>query len=100
MKLCFNNKIKIFLRSAGKVFRAVNKITNQQVAIKCIDFFYQDRKDLILSEIEVMRQMSAKNIVNYIECFVHTNKKEKELWIVMEYLDFGALTDIVIIICS
>jgi serine/threonine protein kinase len=43
-----------------------------------------------------MRQLSAKNIVNYVECFLYKSKKEKELWIVMEYLDFGALTDIVI----
>ena len=38
-----------------------------------------------------MKEMSFKNIVNYIECFAY----EKELWIVMEYLEFGALTDIV-----
>ena len=36
--------------------------------------------------------MNFKSIVNYIECYLY----EKELWIVMEYLEGGALTDIVL----
>ena len=39
-----------------------------------------------------MKTMEFKNIVNYIECYLFGN----ELWIVMEHLGFGALTDIVI----
>lgn len=59
--------------------------------MKIINFLDQKRKDLIVLEIEVMKDMNHKNIVNYIECFLYKN----ELWIVMEYLSFGALTDIV-----
>jgi serine/threonine protein kinase len=39
-----------------------------------------------------MKEMSFRSIVNYIECFLC----DKELWIVMEYLDGGALTDVVL----
>lgn len=39
-----------------------------------------------------MKEMKFKSIINYIECFVF---HEKELWIVMEYLEGGALTEIV-----
>ena len=36
--------------------------------------------------------MSFRSIVNYVECFL----LETELWIVMEYLEGGALTDVVL----
>lgn len=39
-----------------------------------------------------MRELNFKNIVNYTECF----NFDRYLWIVMEYLDFGALTEIVL----
>ena len=39
-----------------------------------------------------MKEMKyCENIVNFIECY----KFNKELWIVMEYLDFGALTELI-----
>ena len=56
---------------------------------------YQDRKDLILNEIKVLRKLNFRSLVNYVECFVYESQREKELWIVMEYLDFGPLTNIV-----
>jgi serine/threonine protein kinase len=39
-----------------------------------------------------MKKINFKSIVNYIECYLVDN----ELWIVMEYLEGGALTDIVL----
>jgi serine/threonine protein kinase len=45
----------------------------------------QLRKDLIITEIQVMKDMNFRSIVNYIECYLH----ERELWIVMEYLEGG-----------
>jgi serine/threonine protein kinase len=42
-----------------------------------------------------MKEINFKNIVNYIECFSY----KQELWLVMEYLDFGALTEIVTKTC-
>ena len=40
---------------------------------------------------KVMKEMNFKSIVNYIDCYLY----EKELWIVMEFLNGGALTDVV-----
>ncbi|CAF1003024.1 unnamed protein product [Brachionus calyciflorus] len=85
-------KDKLGSGAAGEVYRAINKRTNLQVAIKRMLLEKQQRKDLIITEIQVMKDMHFKSIVNYIECFLY----EKELWIVMEYLEGGALTDIVL----
>lgn len=38
-----------------------------------------------------MKDLNHPNLVNYIECYFVNN----DLWLVMEYLDFGSLTDIV-----
>ncbi|RNA40272.1 serine threonine- kinase PAK 1-like isoform X2 [Brachionus plicatilis] len=85
-------KDKLGSGAAGEVYRAINKQTNLQVAIKRMLLEKQQRKDLIITEIQVMKDMNFKSIVNYIECFLY----ERELWIVMEYLEGGALTDIVL----
>ena len=53
----------------------------------------QPQKQLIISEIEVMRQHQHASIVNYIESYLTCGGHE--LWVVMEYLDGGALTDVV-----
>ena len=38
-----------------------------------------------------MRALKQDNIVNYVESYL----VDKELWVVMEYLEGGALTDVV-----
>lgn len=70
---------------------AENLETHQVVAIKMMDLDHQASKELIIMEIEVMKQYKHPNIVNYIESYFIDN----QLWVVMEYLDGGALTDVV-----
>ena len=65
--------------------------TNLSVAVKQMDLDKQPKKDLIINEILVMRASRHPNIVNYIDSFLHKN----ELWVVMEYMEGGALTDII-----
>jgi hypothetical protein len=77
--------------ASGTVCEATDIATNKAVAIKKMDLDNQPKKELIITEIEVMREYRHDNIVNYIESYL----VGKELWVVMEYLEGGALTDVV-----
>ncbi|XP_017771418.1 PREDICTED: serine/threonine-protein kinase PAK 1 [Nicrophorus vespilloides] len=77
--------------ASGIVFVATNKQTHQKVAIKDIDMTRQNRKELLYGEIKILKDLSHKNLVNFIEAFV----LEMNLWVVMELLEGGPLTDVV-----
>jgi len=77
--------------ASGTVCPATVIATGDTVAIKKMEIAVQPKKELIITEIEVMRCLKHPNIVNYIESY-HV---DSELWVVMEYLDGGSLTDVV-----
>jgi p21-activated kinase 1 len=77
--------------TSGIVFAAYQVGTNFPVAIKQMDLDRQSRRDLIINEILVIRASRHANIVSYIDSFLYKN----ELWVVMEYMEGGTLTDVV-----
>ncbi|NXH18580.1 PAK3 kinase, partial [Bucco capensis] len=66
-----------------------------QVAIKQINLQNQAEGLLIINEILIMRENKSPNIVNYLDSYLVGD----ELWVVMEYLAGGSLTDVVTETC-
>lgn len=86
---------KIGQGASGTVFTAQEVATGQQVAIKQMNITQQPKKELIINEIIVMRENKHPNIVNYLDSYL----KGDGLWVVMEYLAGGSLTDVVTETC-
>ncbi|KAJ3162771.1 Protein kinase [Geranomyces michiganensis] len=82
---------KVGQGASGSVFVARNNTTNAIVAIKQMDLANQPRKELIVNEILVMKESQHPNIVNYLDSFL----VKGELWVIMEYMEGGPLTDII-----
>ncbi|KAI9263749.1 kinase-like domain-containing protein [Sporodiniella umbellata] len=78
--------------ASGSVFVATSLATNSKVAIKQMDLASQPRKDLIVTEILVMKESQHPNIVNFLDSFLVRNS---DLWVIMEYMEGGALTDVI-----
>jgi len=87
----YRNLVKIGAGASGGVYTGYQVGSNHSVAIKQMDLDKQPKKDLIINEILVMRASNHPNIVNYIDSFLYKN----ELWVVMEYMEGGSLTDVV-----
>lgn len=65
---------------------------NQKVAIKQMDLNVQPRKELIINEILVMKDSQHKNIVNFLDSYLRGNL---DLWVIMEYMEGGSLTEVI-----
>ncbi|XP_013411475.1 serine/threonine-protein kinase PAK mbt isoform X2 [Lingula anatina] len=82
---------KIGEGSTGIVCIAAEKKTGRQVAVKKMDLRKQQRRELLFNEVVIMRDYHHPNIVDMYDSFL----VEDELWVAMEFLEGGALTDIV-----
>jgi p21-activated kinase 1 len=82
---------KIGQGASGGVFMAYEVGSNKCVAIKQMNLEQQPKKDLIINEILVMKDSKHKNIVNFMDSFL----VKGDLWVVMEYMEGGSLTDVV-----
>ncbi|KAK9511696.1 hypothetical protein O3M35_000308 [Rhynocoris fuscipes] len=83
--------MKIGEGSTGTVCIAADRATGRKVAVKKMDLRKQQRRELLFNEVVIMRDYHHPNIVEMYESYLVGD----ELWVVMEYLEGGALTDIV-----
>ncbi|KAA3679165.1 p21-activated kinase 5 [Paragonimus westermani] len=77
--------------STGVVCLMRQRSTGCYVAVKKMNIFKQQRRELLFNEVMIMRQYRHPNIVEMYSSHLVMN----ELWVVMEYLEGGALTSIV-----
>ncbi|XP_052768368.1 serine/threonine-protein kinase PAK 4-like [Mya arenaria] len=85
-----DNFIKIGEGSTGIVCIASQR-NGSQVAVKKMDLRRQQRRELLFNEVVIMRDYHHPHIVDMYDSFLVGD----ELWVVMEFLEGGALTDIV-----
>jgi len=85
----FLNLVAIGDGTFGVVYSGLDIRNLDKVAIKKLNLYKNYEEDLI-SEISMMRTLEHENIVKYIE----TYRWENCLWVVMEYMNGGSLTDI------
>lgn len=90
-KKLYRDLSKIGQGASGGVFTAYENGSNKCVAIKQMNLEQQPKKDLIINEILVMKDSKHKNIVNFMDSFLVRG----DLWVVMEYMEGGSLTDVV-----
>ncbi|KAI9616049.1 hypothetical protein H4Q26_011301 [Puccinia striiformis f. sp. tritici PST-130] len=83
---------KVGQGASGSVYVAKVLSNGSKVAIKQMDLKVQPRKELIVNEILVMKESQHPNIVNFLDSFI---VRETELWVVMEFMEGGALTDVI-----
>ncbi|VDN60626.1 unnamed protein product [Dracunculus medinensis] len=77
--------------STGIVVTAYHIAENRRVAVKKMNILKQQRRELLFNEIIIMRDYQHPNIVAMYGSYLVGN----ELWVVMEYMEGGPLTDII-----
>jgi len=85
----FTDMRKIGEGAAGEVFLGTDNRKNLKVAIKKMALNSESLK-LIITEICIMKTSRHPNIVEYMDSFI----VQDQLWVVMEYMGGGCLTEI------
>eukprot|EP01064_Diplonema_japonicum_P027429 TRINITY_DN3960_c0_g1_i1.p1 TRINITY_DN3960_c0_g1~~TRINITY_DN3960_c0_g1_i1.p1 ORF type:complete len:535 (+),score=54.07 TRINITY_DN3960_c0_g1_i1:126-1730(+) len=89
----FTNLLKVDAGSQGEVYKAVRISDGLTVALKKI-FIRKPEKEIpaLENEIRIMKGSNHKNIINFFNCF---QPVPGTLWIAMEYMAGGKLTDMI-----
>ncbi|CAL8315310.1 unnamed protein product [Lota lota] len=85
------NFVRIGEGSTGVVCIARERHSGRQVAVKMMDLRKQQRRELLFNEVVIMRDYRHQNVVQMFRSAL----VEEELWVIMEYLQGGALTNVV-----
>jgi hypothetical protein len=86
----YKSMTKIGEGAAGQVFVATQIRTGTKVAIKKMEINSENVK-LLITEIGIMKTSNHPNVVKYYDAFV---VNDNELWVVMEFMGAGCLTDV------
>jgi len=86
----YKSMTKIGEGAAGQVFAATNVRTGTKVAVKKMEVS-NDKVELLTTEIAIMKTSDHPNIVKYVDSYLVS---DTELWVLMEYMGGGCLTDV------
>ena len=86
----FTDLIKCGEGSSGKVYSGIYKPTGQKVAIKLINVDSSNEASL-RNEVHIMATLQHPCIVGFIGAWMNKNL----LWVAMEFMDGGSLTDMI-----
>lgn len=103
---CYQKHKKIGQGASGSVYVATVRPTatgiaqqlastkgpQLRVAIKEMSLARQQRKEALVDEISIMKESQHKNVINFLDAFLVGNRV---LWVVMDYMDGGALIDLI-----
>ncbi|KAG1401564.1 hypothetical protein G6F58_010720 [Rhizopus delemar] len=89
--LLYKRTKRIGQGASGSVYLANQMGTDNKVAVKRMDLSKQSRLDLIVNEIMIMKESHHGNIVNFLDSYLVQN----DLWVIMEYMEGGPLTDVI-----
>nr|XP_054509273.1 serine/threonine-protein kinase PAK 3-like [Agelaius phoeniceus] len=85
-----DKKIKIIKEKINHLLQE-QKALEKQVAIKKINLQGLVRKEGTFNELMVMKINKHRNIVNYLKSYL----VDRQLWLIMEYMDGGTLSDVI-----
>ncbi|XP_057899765.1 serine/threonine-protein kinase PAK 3-like [Melospiza georgiana] len=91
----YTEKERIGSGGFGQVVRALNNATGGEVAIKKINLKGLRSKQLTVNEIMIMKRYRSPSVVNYLDSYL----LGEELWLVMEFMDGGTLSDVITKTC-
>lgn len=89
-ELIYHKLFKLDEGASGKVYLVEKIQTKEKFALKVIKITNQTPLDSIENEISILSACDHPNIVKFVECF----QSHEKLWIVMEYMNGGKLTNL------
>ncbi|KAF7326895.1 Non-specific serine/threonine protein kinase [Mycena venus] len=88
---CIYRKINS-IGASGQAYMAETLVTGKKVFIKESHLAQQSRMDLVVNGILAMKESQHPNVVAFLESYLADNA---QVWIVMEYMNGGTLTDVI-----